>query len=48
MARIMKMIDDYRNGDVDAYTVRRAIDVTMMSGEIDEEQYMNLMDMIDD
>ena len=46
MARILKIIDEFRKGDVDIFTVRRAIDVSMMSGEIDQEEYMNLLDMV--
>ena len=40
MARMLKMIDEYRNGNIDVYTVKRAIDVSMMSGDIDQEEYM--------
>ena len=46
MARILKIIDEFRNGAVDIFTVKRAIDVSMMSGEIDQEEYMNLLDMV--
>ena len=48
MARILKIIDEFRKGDVDIFTVRRAIDVSMMSGEIDQEEYMNLLDMVNE
>ncbi len=44
----MKLIDEYRNGDIDSYTVKRAIDVSMMSGEIDQEEYMTLLDMVEE
>ena len=48
MARLLKIIDDYRSGNIDTFEVQRAIDVGLMSGEIDNEEYMNLMDMIND
>lgn len=48
MARLLKIIDDYRLGNIDTFEVQRAIDVGLMSGEIDNEEYMNLMDMIND
>lgn len=48
MARLLKIIDDYRSGNIDRFEVKRAIDVSMMSGDIDEEEYMNLMDMVND
>lgn len=48
MARMLKMIDEYRNGNIDVYTVKRAIDVSMMSGDIDQEEYMNLLDMVNE
>ena len=48
MARLLKIIDDYRSGNIDTFEVQRAIDVGLMSGEIDDEEYMNLMGMIND
>ena len=48
MARMLKMIDEYRNGNIDVYTVKRASVVSMMSGDIDQEEYMNVLDMIND
>ena len=48
MARMLKMIDEYRTGNIDVYTVKRAIGVSMMSGDIDQEEYMNLLDMVNE
>lgn len=46
MARLLKIIDDYRSGNIDKFETQRAIDVGLMSGDIDDEEYMNLLDMI--
>lgn len=48
MARLLRLVDDYQEGKIDSYTVYRALDVALISNDIDSEQYMDLMDMIDD
>lgn len=48
MAKLLRLVDDYQEGKIDSYTVYRALDVALISHDIDSEQYMNLMDMIDD
>lgn len=47
MAKLLRLVDDYQEGKIDSYTVYRALDVALISNDIDSEQYMDLMDMID-
>lgn len=48
MNYLKKLVSQFWEGSIDKYSVFRAIDVAFIRKEITSDEYMNLMDMVND